>query len=114
MQGAVERSAVDAFNLPMYFPTEVEMRKGVEENGCFRIERMELSNPRAKVEGAIDVAGMLKLLRAATEAVLTASFGKPVAEEMFGCMAARTAEISRSMEAAARHPSQLLLVLKRN
>lgn len=114
VQGAVERRAVDEFNLQMYFPTQGEMRKGVEENGSFRIERMELTNPRAKVEGAIDVASMLKLLRAATEGVLTASFAKSAVEEMFGCMAARTAEISRSMEAAARHPSQLLLVLKRN
>lgn len=111
----MEKSAVDAFNLPMYFPTKAEMRKVVEKNGCFSIERMELFNPRGNsVEAPVDVVSLVIQLRAATEAVFSAYFGDSVVEKMFEYMLARTAQISTLMEVAKHHPTQLLLVLKRN
>jgi len=40
-----DESEIDSFNLPCYASSPEEMRKVVERNGKFSIERMELTNP---------------------------------------------------------------------
>ncbi|KAF3678788.1 putative zinc finger protein 3-like [Capsicum annuum] len=42
-EGILEEFLVDSFNLPLYFPSDEDMTKVVEKNGCFSIERMEMT-----------------------------------------------------------------------
>lgn len=99
--------------MPVYFPAEEEIRRVVEKNGCFGIERTEIMNPFSTVKKPIDVGSMIRNLRSTNEAVLTAHFGKSAAEKIFTKMFAKAQEISDSLEASNRDPTQMLLVLKR-
>lgn len=112
-QGSVEKRAVDGCNLPVYFPAEEEMRRAVEKNGCFSIERTELTDPFSKVKRPIDVDAVVRNLRSTNEGVLTAHFGKSAVEKIFTKMFAKGREISDSLEACCSLPTQMLLVLKR-
>ncbi|KAH6799174.1 hypothetical protein C2S51_035658 [Perilla frutescens var. frutescens] len=112
-EGVVEKSAVDAFNLPIYAPTVGEMRKVIEGNGCFSIETMELTNPRSQV-GALDVVSLIKHLRAGMEGILTPHFGKSVVDKMFIKISEKDQEMWRCLEACNHTSTQLFLVLKRN
>ncbi|PHT60467.1 putative caffeine synthase 2 [Capsicum baccatum] len=49
VQGMLDESLFDTFNLPMYFPSPEDMTKVVEKNGCFSIEIMELTYPKSKL-----------------------------------------------------------------
>ncbi|KAG6401843.1 hypothetical protein SASPL_138711 [Salvia splendens] len=58
-EGVVEKAKIDGFNLPIYVPSVGEMRKMIEKNGCFTIEKMELTVPRGSDEGPIDVPELI-------------------------------------------------------
>ncbi|KAM3327776.1 hypothetical protein P3S68_033825 [Capsicum galapagoense] len=49
VQGMLDESVFDSFNLPMYFPSPEDMTKVVEKNGCFSIEIMDLTYPKSKL-----------------------------------------------------------------
>ncbi|KAL6970015.1 gibberellin A4 carboxyl methyltransferase, partial [Sarracenia purpurea var. burkii] len=49
--GSISEAKVDSFYLPVYFPSPREMKQLIESNGCFSIERMELTNVKSKIDG---------------------------------------------------------------
>lgn len=96
----------------MYSPTVGEMREVIEKDGRFRVEKMELTNPRSEV-GPIDVGSLIMHLRAGMEGIFTAHFGSSVVEKMFVNVSAKAQQISRFLEAVDPASTQLFLVLNR-
>ncbi|KAK4395529.1 Loganic acid O-methyltransferase [Sesamum angolense] len=112
-EGIIDKAKIDEFNLPVYAPSVGEMRKLIEKNGCFSIERIELTNPRSKVDEPIDVHTLIMHLRAGMEAVFTKHFGDAVVEKMFHKTLAKSGEISEFLKSTYPKSTQLFLVLKR-
>lgn len=113
-QGIIEESDVDSFNLPFYAASLEEMEEIVEKNGCFRIERMELTNPAAYLKGGpVDIPVWVTNVRAATEGMFAKHFGSEVMEEMFGRLTNKLVDIAELINSRCEVKSQLLTVLKR-
>ncbi|XP_015161394.1 probable S-adenosylmethionine-dependent methyltransferase At5g38100, partial [Solanum tuberosum] len=89
-EGIVEEYLVDSFNFPVYFPSTEDMTKVVEKNGCFSIERMELTNPQS----GIDANSFINHIRAGFEEMFTIHFGRKIADEMFERTLEKIEEIS--------------------
>ncbi|PKI46849.1 hypothetical protein CRG98_032787 [Punica granatum] len=51
-EGIIKESDVDSLNLPIYTATPQEMTELVNTNGCFDIERMELTASRKSPDGS--------------------------------------------------------------
>ncbi|KAG5554138.1 hypothetical protein RHGRI_011871 [Rhododendron griersonianum] len=111
--GSITEAQVDAFNLPVYAPTPTEMTRLVERNGCFKIERIELIDPRAKFDGPLDITALIMHIRAGFEGILTKHFGSEIIDELFERTMNKSAEISIQIEASYSKGTQLFLVLKR-
>ncbi|KAM3324698.1 hypothetical protein P3S67_005850 [Capsicum chacoense] len=77
----LDESLVDSFNLPMHFPSPEDMTKVVEKNGCFSIERMELTYPKSKLVNEADAKTLIINLRAVLEGLIINHFGSKIAEE---------------------------------
>lgn len=112
-QGVVDKAKIDDFNLPIYAPTVGEMRRVIEKNGCFIIERMELTDPRSKVDGAIDVGSLIMHMRAGFEGIFAAHFGDSVVDKMFAKISGKAEEMSHFLESGYNKSTQLFVVLKR-
>lgn len=87
------------------------MRRAIEENGCFCIKRVEVTNPNSEMR-ARDI---MLLSRAAGEALFKQHFGESATEKMFAMALAKAEEapISHTVEADLRHSAELFYVLKR-
>ncbi|KAH7842196.1 hypothetical protein Vadar_002563 [Vaccinium darrowii] len=112
-QGSISDAEVDSFNLPMYFATPKDMIRLVERNGCFKIERIELIDPRAKFDGPLDITSRIMHQRAVLEGILTKHFGHEIIDELYKRIIDKSAEISIQLEASYSKGTELLLVLKR-
>ncbi|XP_057804903.1 loganic acid O-methyltransferase-like [Salvia miltiorrhiza] len=112
-EGVVEKSAIDAFNLPIHMATIGEVRKVVEKNGSFSMERIELSKGKARNEEALDAANVLAHMRAGMEGVFSAHFGASVAHKMFTNVLRKAPQISECFQALHNTPNQIFLVLTR-
>ncbi|KAF3654439.1 hypothetical protein FXO38_10196 [Capsicum annuum] len=77
LQGMLDESLVDSFNLPMYFLSPEDMTKVVEKNGCFSIEIMELTYPKSKLVDEADAKTLMINLRAVLEGVIINHFAYP-------------------------------------
>ncbi|XP_057804905.1 loganic acid O-methyltransferase-like [Salvia miltiorrhiza] len=111
-EGVVDKCKIDGFNLPIYYPTQGELRRLIEKNGRFSIEKMELSYPFAQLTTEINAAPLIMQLRVTIEGLLTTYFGISVVEKVFSKMLAKTEEISMHFK-AGHDQTQLLLALKR-
>ncbi|CAN6550043.1 unnamed protein product [Malus baccata var. baccata] len=113
-EGIIEESEVDSFNLPYYAASLEEMEEIVEKNGCFKIERMESSNPAAWLQNRpVDIPTLVKHVRAAVEGMFARHFGSEVMDEMFGRVTDKLLDISDLVNSRRDEKSQLLAVLKR-
>ena len=85
------------------------MTKGVENNGCFSIERMELTSPQS----CIDANSFINNIRAGFEEMFTIHFGSKIAYEMYERTSEKIVEISAWLEDEyCKTTRQLYLVLK--
>ena len=86
-QGKISEAQVDSFNLPMYVPSLEEMTELVQKNGCFDIEKMELTSPGVLHESMTDTSSMGKAIvmhvRAGMERMLIQHFGSEIIDELF-------------------------------
>ncbi|CAK9177074.1 unnamed protein product [Ilex paraguariensis] len=59
--GIVSEPQLDLFNLPIsiYAPSPKEMTKLVEKKWCFSIEKMEVTDPRLKIDGPINLQALI-------------------------------------------------------
>ncbi|GMP59387.1 hypothetical protein CsSME_00022678 [Camellia sinensis var. sinensis] len=111
--GMINEDEVDSFNLPLYTTSPKEMTKVVERNGCFSIERMEVSDTRPKNDGPTNVPAILTHFRVGWEGIFTKHFGSKIFEELFERTLNKSAEISSMLESSCGKGTQLFLVLKR-
>ncbi|KAM3324715.1 loganic acid O-methyltransferase [Capsicum chacoense] len=108
-EGILEESLVDSFNLPLYFPSDEDMTKVVEKNGCFSIERMEMTC----FQSTIDAKSHIRHHRAGLEKVFNKHFGSKITDEMFERSLANTDELSAWLETEySKTTRQLFMVLK--
>ncbi|KAM1608206.1 hypothetical protein ACFX13_020817 [Malus domestica] len=113
-EGTIEESEVDSFNLPFYAASLEEMEEILEKNGCFKIERMESTNPAAYLKGGpVDIPAWVTNVRAAMEGMFAKHFGSEVMEEMFGRLTDKLVDIADLINSRCEVKSQLLAVLKR-
>ncbi|XP_019258619.1 PREDICTED: probable S-adenosylmethionine-dependent methyltransferase At5g38100 [Nicotiana attenuata] len=112
-EGMIDESLVDAFNVPVYFPSAEDMTKVVERNGCFSIERIELTYPQSKLVDEADAKSLMSNLRAVLEGVFINHFGSKIADEAFSRTILKSEEISAWMKANYEKPCQLFVALKR-
>ncbi|PHT60456.1 hypothetical protein CQW23_02819 [Capsicum baccatum] len=112
-EGKLDEFLVDSFNLPMYFPSPEDMTKVVEKNGCFNIEKVELTYPKSKLVDEADAKTIMINLRAILEGVLSNHFGCKIAEEACTRTILKSDEISIWMKANYERSCQLFIALKR-
>ncbi|KAK6120547.1 hypothetical protein DH2020_045713 [Rehmannia glutinosa] len=113
IEGIIDKAEIDTFNLPIYFPSDEEMRKVIEKNGCFSIERIELVNPMSQVNGVVNLDSLIMHLRAGMEGIFTKHFGYDVTEKMFNKTLSKSEEILKLLESGHFNSTQLSVVLKR-
>ncbi|KAM3218053.1 hypothetical protein P3L10_022582 [Capsicum annuum] len=94
MQGMLDESLFDSFNLPMYFPSPEDMTKVAEKNDCFSIEIMELTYPKSKLVEEADAKTLMINLRAVLEGLIISHFESKIAEEACARTILKSEEIS--------------------
>ncbi|KAA8529781.1 hypothetical protein F0562_034119 [Nyssa sinensis] len=112
-EGLMNEAQLDSFNLPVYAPSPKEMALQVERNGCFSVERMELTDPTSKIDGPVDARKLIMHLRAGMEGVFSKHFGHEIVAEMFERSLGKSAKLSSLLESSCMKGTQLFLVLKR-
>ncbi|XP_051115922.1 loganic acid O-methyltransferase-like [Andrographis paniculata] len=108
-EGTVEKGDVDAFNLALYAPSIEEMKEVIEKNGCFEVERIELTTNDFEVE-ATNIAGLIINFRAALEGYFRGHFGSEVTNKMFD---KALEESDRVLSVLRNSPHELFVALKR-
>lgn len=114
-QGIIRESQVDSFNLPLYnSATPEEIKDLVERNGCFTIERLELSKPSSWLEGAIDIPVWMMHARAAMEGNFVRHFGSmEVVDQVFTRLTKKHLDHCDMLQHWCNQKVQFLVVLKR-
>ncbi|KAL7139691.1 hypothetical protein ABFS83_09G070500 [Erythranthe nasuta] len=114
-EGIVDKAEVDAFNLPIYAPSNSELRKLIEKNGSFSIERLEVTipNSQAKIDSS-HVHSLIMHFRAALGGIFSKHFGNDVVEKMFDKTLAKSEEISKTLNTIYPLLTHFFVVLKRN
>ncbi|MCD7472861.1 hypothetical protein HAX54_014265 [Datura stramonium] len=109
-EGIIEESLIDTFDLPLYFSSAEDMIRVVEKNGCFSIEKMEVTCPQS----SIDAKSFISHLRSGLEGIFTKHFGSKIVDEMFERNLEKSEEISTWLkDEYYKTMRQLFLVLKR-
>ncbi|XP_022775871.1 probable S-adenosylmethionine-dependent methyltransferase At5g37970 [Durio zibethinus] len=111
--GSISEADVDAFNLPIYACPPGEFTEGVERNGMFTVEVIELMNPAPWLKGPIDIPVFVKHVRAAMEGMFSKHFSREAIDELFNQLVPKLSEISGQMESCYRDGLQLFAILKR-
>ncbi|KAI8020818.1 Loganic acid O-methyltransferase [Camellia lanceoleosa] len=107
------KAKVNSFNLPVYAASPKEMKKLVEINGCFYIEKMESTGTRSKIDGPVNMKTLIEQLRAGFERIFTKRFGSDIIDELFRRILDKIVEISSQFEPGCMRGTQLFLALKR-
>ncbi|BAT98858.1 hypothetical protein VIGAN_10021200 [Vigna angularis var. angularis] len=91
------------------------MRKVIEKNGRFSIERMELTDPAPWLKNMDQVIPQWILhVRAAMEPIFTTQFGDQATHQMFQRLTKQLLDKRQLLETKYREKIQLFLVLKKN
>ena len=113
-QGKISEAQVDSFNLPMYVPSLEEMMELVQKNGCFDIEKMELTSPgvHASMTNTSSMGKAIVMhVRAGMERMLIQHFGSEIIDELFNRYAKKFEEFPHHVLPSKK--VQLFVVLKR-
>lgn len=99
--------------MPIYVASPGEIRKIIEENGCFSIERTELTRTRS-MEGQLPSGEALTLnIRSGMESLINNHFGNHIIDQLFEHYLQKTKEFEGMMNSGQTEGTQLLLILKR-
>ncbi|KAL7137578.1 hypothetical protein ABFS83_10G102100 [Erythranthe nasuta] len=82
-EGILIQDRVDSLNIPHVYPSVKQMKRLVEQNGCFEIVKMELRNARSNMEAPIDIESAVMHLRAFTEETIVHQLGIEIVDELF-------------------------------
>ena len=113
LQGLISEAQVDSFNFPVYAASPKEMTQLVERNGCFVIEKMEMTCPRSRVDGPVTAQALTMHLRAGMEGVISKHFGVEIIDELFDRFRKKHDEFSSFLESKYEEATQLFIALKR-
>ncbi|XVF15801.1 hypothetical protein REPUB_Repub09cG0187600 [Reevesia pubescens] len=103
-EGVVKEGDLDSFNIPQYTPYKEEVRKIIEEEGSFEVDRLEvfefdLNNQEDQVNNNNFVVDKYErglknanCVRAVTEHLLASHFGDAIIERLFARLAIHEAE----------------------
>ncbi|XP_038688358.1 loganic acid O-methyltransferase-like [Tripterygium wilfordii] len=106
----ISEAKVDNFNLPMYNPTEKELKELIEKNGCFSIERME---PIIH-ERRFNIPMIIFHMRASLEGMISEHFGKNIVDQLFDLFAKKVVDSRIYSESSSYQAMvQLFVLLKR-
>ncbi|WCJ37371.1 7-methylxanthine methyltransferase 1 [Euphorbia peplus] len=94
MQGRIERSMLDNWNIPMYFPSAEEVMNLIEMEKSFKIERveefeqswdanMEDGNPDLVFDKWERGKHVARLMRASAESMIIHQFGEDIVDLLF-------------------------------
>ncbi|XP_059649242.1 loganic acid O-methyltransferase-like isoform X2 [Cornus florida] len=89
-----------------------EISRLVEENGCFIIERMQMMDPRSKMNSPFDAHTFIMHLRAGMEGVFTKHFGSEIVGEVFERISKKSAEFSYLLDKIYNERNRVFFVLK--
>ncbi|PHT60465.1 hypothetical protein CQW23_02828 [Capsicum baccatum] len=90
-----------------------DMTKMEEKNGCFSIERRELTYPKSKLVDEADAKTLMTNLRAVLEGLIINHFGSEIAKEACARTILKSEEISTWMKANYEKSCKLFIALKR-
>ncbi|XP_015054822.2 benzoate carboxyl methyltransferase-like [Solanum pennellii] len=85
-QGKIKEDEIDSFNIPSYAPYEEEIKKIIQMEGSFRLEKLETfeSDMTAIDKPFEDIAKLVvKTIRAVTEVMLASHFGNSIIHHLF-------------------------------
>ncbi|XP_022775872.1 probable S-adenosylmethionine-dependent methyltransferase At5g38100 [Durio zibethinus] len=111
--GLLSEGQVDSFNLPVYAASPMEITELVERNGCFSIERLELTNVRTEADPKLDEKACVMHLRAGFESIISKHFGNDIIDELFDRLVKKVKESFHLILSSCRGGTQLSVVLQR-
>ncbi|KAJ0079087.1 hypothetical protein Patl1_23135 [Pistacia atlantica] len=92
LQGLIEEERLGSFNLSYYAPTAEEVKKVIEDEGSFTLERLETfmvdwDTYIRKADSSLDTEERAAILatdmRAVGEAILSSQFGESIMDDLF-------------------------------
>ncbi|KAK9269766.1 hypothetical protein L1049_001544 [Liquidambar formosana] len=103
LEGLIEEAKLDSFNLPLYASTSEEVRRVVQTEGSFNIQRLEIfksawdsniDNGNKSLEFDKHTRGkyVAKTLRAVAESILGSYFGYEIMDDLFDRFAKKIVE----------------------
>ncbi|GMP93106.1 hypothetical protein CsSME_00043075 [Camellia sinensis var. sinensis] len=111
-EGLFSEAQVDSFNLPTYIISPNDMVRAVERNGCFSIERMQLTDPLLNIDEPFDMRACVAHTRAAMEGLIAKHFGNEILDELFDRFHKKVAFFS-TVEPKYKKNTTLFVALKR-
>ena len=113
MQGLVNEAKVDAFNIPLYYPTPKELKALIERSGYFSFGRMVILNNQ-KNHVTLQNPSMLALFFSAPfEGLLEKQFGNEMVDELFNHYTEKVARSSFFLYPKIDKTIKLFVLLKR-
>ncbi|KAL3356233.1 hypothetical protein AABB24_017092 [Solanum stoloniferum] len=85
-QGKIKEDKIDSFNIPSYAPYEEEIKKIIQMEGSFSLEKLETfeTDMTAIDKPFEDIANLVvKTIRAVTEVMLASHFGNSIIHHLF-------------------------------
>lgn len=88
----IEEEKLDAFNLSYYAPTKEEVKKVIEEEGSFKLQRLEtfsmdwdtyIRKANSSLDKQARAAVMATGIRAVGEPILSCQFGEAIMDDLF-------------------------------
>ncbi|XP_057457701.1 probable methyltransferase TCM_000168 [Lotus japonicus] len=89
LEGLIEKTTLDCFNMPFYIPTVEEVKQIIEAEGSFTLERLEIIQICLNEHFSDDIDSQVrreiitKTLRAVKEPLFSAAFGENIMDELF-------------------------------
>ncbi|WJZ80585.1 hypothetical protein VitviT2T_000492 [Vitis vinifera] len=111
--GIISEAQADSFNHPLYRPSLEQLTALVERNGCFSIERMELTNPASKLDGPMSGHAYTMHVRATIEGLVAKHFRSDSVDQLFHLFFKKIENMSRQLELDPKEEIQRFVVLKR-
>ncbi|XVF82070.1 hypothetical protein PTKIN_Ptkin16aG0014100 [Pterospermum kingtungense] len=112
--GMVSEAKVDAFNIPFYSTCPKELRRIIEGNGCFSIERMEILNNLERRIVVRDPRQRMLFMRATVEMLIEKHFGTEIIDQLFEMYSKKLSESSLFLNPENYQQSLALFVLLKN
>ena len=113
LQGFVNEAKVDAFNIPLYYPTPKELKALIERSGYFSFERMAILNNQKKHVTLQSPSMRALYLRAPFEGLLEKQFGNEMVDELFNRYTEKVARSSFFLNPEIDKTIELFVLLKR-